>query len=205
MDCFTAFLDSNVLYPAALRNFLMWLALNGLFRARWSDMVHKEWMGAVARDFSDVTRAQLERTRDLMNLHAEDSLVTGFEELIESLELPDPSDRHVLAAAIRCGADVLVTGASAIKCCYVAKGIGAAAIPIGMAESANTERVVLRCLLHLLLLFGPYPLRNMLFMAVFAPSEVNGHQIGSNQLRHRDLTAFYQHLMTQAPLERSPK
>ncbi len=75
----------------------------------WSDRVHEEWMGAVHRDFPNVTRGQLERTRDLMNLHAEDSLVTGFEELIESLELPDPNDRHVLAAAIRSGADVIVT------------------------------------------------------------------------------------------------
>ena len=44
-----------------------------------------------------------------MNLHAADSLVTGFEALIENLELPDPGDRHVLAAAIRSGADVIVT------------------------------------------------------------------------------------------------
>ena len=87
----------------------MWLALRGLFRARWSDMVHEEWMAAVQRDYPDVTREQLERTRDLMNLHAEDCLVTGFEELIEGLELPDLSDRHVLAAAIRSGADVIVT------------------------------------------------------------------------------------------------
>ena len=109
MDRFTAFLDSNVLYPAALRNFLMWLTLGGLFRARWSDMVHEEWMAAVRKNLADVTREQLERTRDLMNRHAEDCLVTGFEELIEGIELPDPNDRHVLAAAIRSGANVIVT------------------------------------------------------------------------------------------------
>ena len=109
MGHITAFLDSNVLYPAALRNLLMWLALRGLFHARWSEMVHEEWMAAVERDFPDVTRAQLERTRDLMNLHAEGCLVTAFEGLIESLELPDPKDRHVLAAAIRSRADVIVT------------------------------------------------------------------------------------------------
>ena len=109
MDRFTAFLDSNVLYPAALRNFLMWLTVGGLFRARWSDLVHEEWMAAVLRDFPDVTRQQLERTRDLMNLHAEDCRVTGFEGLIEGLELPDPDDRHVLAAAIRSGAAAVVT------------------------------------------------------------------------------------------------
>jgi len=36
-------------------------------------------------------------------------LVTGYESLVSSLTLPDPDDRHVLAAAIRCGADVIVT------------------------------------------------------------------------------------------------
>ena len=35
--------------------------------------------------------------------------MTGYESLIESIELPDPDDRHVLAAAIRCGASVIVT------------------------------------------------------------------------------------------------
>ena len=66
-------------------------------------------MAAVQRNFPDITRERLERTRDLMNLHAEDCLVTGFEELIEGLELPDRKDRHVLAAAVRSGADVIVT------------------------------------------------------------------------------------------------
>ena len=61
----------------------MWLSLHGLFRARWSDRVHKEWMNAVCRDFPDVTPKQVECTRDLMNVHAEDCLVTGFENLIE--------------------------------------------------------------------------------------------------------------------------
>lgn len=87
----------------------MRLTLRGLFLARWSTMVHEEWMAAVHRDFPDVSRADLERTRDLMNLHAEGSIVGEFESLIEDLELPDPDDRHVLAAAIHSGADVIVT------------------------------------------------------------------------------------------------
>lgn len=66
-------------------------------------------MAAVQRAFPDITRAQLERTRDLMNRHAGDCLVTGIESLIKGLELPDPDDRHVLAAAIRSGAAVIVT------------------------------------------------------------------------------------------------
>ncbi len=44
-----------------------------------------------------------------MDKHAEDALVTGYEGLIEGLHLPDPDDRHVLAAAIRGRADVIVT------------------------------------------------------------------------------------------------
>jgi len=55
----------------------MWLTLHGLFRARWSDMVHEEWMAAVQHQFPDIARERLERTRNLMNLHAADSLVTG--------------------------------------------------------------------------------------------------------------------------------
>lgn len=44
-----------------------------------------------------------------MNSHVRDCLVTGYEDLIEGLELPDPDDRHVLAAAIRTRASVIVT------------------------------------------------------------------------------------------------
>mgnify|MGYP001792849065 CR=1 FL=1 len=109
MDRFTAFFDANVLYPAELRNFIMRLTMRDLFRARWSYLVHEEWITAIFSRRPDLTRAQLERTRDLMNEHAEDCLVTGFERLIDGLDLPDKDDRHVLAAAIRAGAGVIVT------------------------------------------------------------------------------------------------
>jgi predicted nucleic acid-binding protein len=106
---FTAFYDANVLYPADLRNLLMHLALTGLFRATWSAGVHEEWMTALLRNRPDLSREKLERTRMLMDQHGEDALVTGYEDLIPGLQLPDPSDRHVLAAAIRGRADVIVT------------------------------------------------------------------------------------------------
>jgi len=106
---FTAFYDANVLYPADLRNLLMHLALTGLFRATWSEGVHEEWMSALLRDRPDVSREKLERTRMLMDQHATDALVTGYQDLIPGLQLPDPNDRHVLAAAIRGRADVIVT------------------------------------------------------------------------------------------------
>ena len=109
MSGFTAFYDASVLYPSDLRNLLMHLALTGLFRAKWSAAVHEEWICALLRRRADLSREKLERTRRLMDLHAVDALVTGYEDLIEGLQLPDPDDRHVLAAAIRGQADVIVT------------------------------------------------------------------------------------------------
>jgi predicted nucleic acid-binding protein len=101
-------LDACVLYPAPLRDLLMHLALVGLCRARWSDMIHEEWIRVLASR-PDLTRSQLERTRKLMDAHAIDCVVSGFERLIPKLNLPDPDDRHVLAAAIHSKASLIVT------------------------------------------------------------------------------------------------
>ena len=106
---FTAFYYANVLYPAELRNMLMHLALIGLFRAKWSADVHEEWISNLLKKRPDLRRDKLERTRMFMDKHAVDALVTGYEDLIPGLHLPDPDDRHVLAAAIRSHADVIVT------------------------------------------------------------------------------------------------
>lgn len=109
MRPFTALYDACVLYPAPLRDLLMRLAMTGLFRARWTDRIHEEWMRSVLSNRPDLTRQQLERTRDLMNASTLDCLVSGYESLIGTLRLPDPDDRHVLAAAIHSGAEVIVT------------------------------------------------------------------------------------------------
>lgn len=109
MANFTAFYDACVLYPAPLRDFLLSLAQTELFRARWSSAVQDEWMENLLRDRADLKREQLMRTRELMDSSVPDGLVTDYEPLIESLTLPDPNDRHVLAAAIRCQAGVIVT------------------------------------------------------------------------------------------------
>ena len=104
-----AFFDANVLYPSGLRNFLMHLALTGIFRAHWSDEVQEEWIRNLLKNRPDLTRAKLDRTRHLMDKAIPDALVTGYEHLIDSIELPDRNDRHVVAAAIRSGSSVIVT------------------------------------------------------------------------------------------------
>ncbi|MBB2484842.1 PIN domain-containing protein [Mitsuaria sp. WAJ17] len=106
---FTAVFDACVLYPAPLRDFLMWLALSGRFRARWTDLIHDEWVRNLLKNRPELDPANLQRTVERMNAAVPDALVTGHEALIDGLTLPDPDDRHVLAAAIRCGASVIVT------------------------------------------------------------------------------------------------
>ena len=109
MSKFTAIYDACVLYSAPLRDLLMRLALKDLFRARWTDEIHEEWIRNLLENRQDLNREQLVRTRTLMNSHVRDCLVSGYEDLIEGLSLPDPDDRHVLAAAIRTRASVIVT------------------------------------------------------------------------------------------------
>ncbi len=109
MGRLTALYDACVLYPAPLRDLLMHLALTDLFRAKWTDAIHQEWMRTVLEHRPDLSRAQLQRTRDLMNAHVRDCLVEDYEQLMPALMLPDADDRHVLAAAIRSAANVIVT------------------------------------------------------------------------------------------------
>jgi hypothetical protein len=106
---FTAVYDACVLYPAPLRDFLMWLALSGRFRARWTQEIHREWKRNLLKNRTDLTIEQLDRTSELMDRAIPDACVYDFEDLITGLSLPDTNDRHVLAAAIRCGAGVIVT------------------------------------------------------------------------------------------------
>ena len=101
--------DSCVLYPAPLRDLLVRLARTGLFRAHWTDAIHDEWISNLLEDRPDLSAVQLERTRQLMNAAVRDCLVTDYEGRIENLTLPDPDDRHVLAAAIEAQAQIIVT------------------------------------------------------------------------------------------------
>jgi hypothetical protein len=108
ISTFTVIFDADVLYGQRIKSLLMELAVSGLFRARWSADIHREWMEAVARN-TGIAVAQLEATRRSTDASVLDALVTGYEDLIPVLNLPDPNDRHVLAAAIRGGASAIVT------------------------------------------------------------------------------------------------
>lgn len=101
--------DASVLYPAPLRDLLIHLALSDLFRAKWTEEIHQEWIRNLLANRRDLTVEQLERTRDLMNRAVPDCLVEDYLPLLPHLTLPDPNDRHVLAAAIWARASVIVT------------------------------------------------------------------------------------------------
>lgn len=106
---FTVIYDACVLYPAPLRDLLIRLGTTGLFRARWTNEILDEVFRNIIKNRPDLDLERLGRTRDLMNCSIRDVLVDNYNDLIDGLTLPDPDDRHVLAAAIRCDAQVIVT------------------------------------------------------------------------------------------------
>ena len=106
---FVGICDACVLYPAPLRDLLLRIATAGLVRARWTDRVLDECFRNILENRPDLNEQTLSRTRALMNNAVPDCLVTGYETLIDGLTLPDPDDRHVLAAGIRTGAQMIVT------------------------------------------------------------------------------------------------
>jgi predicted nucleic acid-binding protein len=106
---FTVVYDAPVLYPNTLRDLHLRIARAGLVQAKWTDQILEEAMRARTRNHPDVPAEKLDRLRQLINEAVRDCLVTGYEPLIDGLNLPDPDDRHVLAAAIKAGAQVIVT------------------------------------------------------------------------------------------------
>jgi predicted nucleic acid-binding protein len=104
-----ALLDANVLYPARLRDLLVRLAIAGLYQARWSEQILDECFANLIANRPDLPVDHLERTRDLLTVALPDAVVTDYQDVIAPLDLPDPDDRHVLAAAVVAGAEFLVT------------------------------------------------------------------------------------------------
>lgn len=106
---FKVVLDACVLYPAPIRDILLSLASEGLFKAKWSDIIQEEWLRNLLKNRTDLKKVQLNKTIKAMNLAFPDANVDGFEDLIPSIKIPDKNDRHVVACAIRCNADLIVT------------------------------------------------------------------------------------------------
>jgi len=97
MPVTVAVLDACVLYPPALRDLFMWLAVDMVYQPRWTDQIRDEWIRSVGDNRPYISAAQLERIRKLMDGINDECLVTGHEALIPTLSLPDVDDRHVLA------------------------------------------------------------------------------------------------------------
>lgn len=106
---FTVVYDACVLYPNTLRDLLIRIAQSGTVQARWTEKILDEMSTALRRNRPDIPDSKLERLRVLMNDAVRDCLVSDYEPLIDGLKLPDPDDRHVLAAAIKSGAQIIVT------------------------------------------------------------------------------------------------
>lgn len=105
---YTAVLDANVLFPQLKRDILLRFFEADLYRARWTEEIQQEWLGHARAKFPSKANS-LDRTDALMRQHFESAWVNGHSRFIQTVELPDPNDRHVVAAAIKCGAQYIVT------------------------------------------------------------------------------------------------
>ncbi len=104
-----AVLDANVLYPAPIRDILLNLADIKLYRPKWSAQIQDEWGRNLLKNRPDIAASSIESAQSAMDSAFPDANVTAHELLIDDLELPDVDDRHVLAAAIKSGAKIIVT------------------------------------------------------------------------------------------------
>lgn len=106
MTRYTAVLDACVLVPIALADTLLRVAEKGLYRPLWSDRILFEAQDAIEEIHPGIDAGKRFTS---MREAFDDALVTGWEELQPGIHLPDDDDRHVVAAAIRGGADAIVT------------------------------------------------------------------------------------------------
>ncbi len=104
---FTCVLDTNVIYPIIIRDLLFWLAHYRLFTPKWSKHIFDEWENLMRK--KGVSEEKISDRIAKANRAFPDALVTNYESLIPYLTLPDEKDRHVLAAAIKTNASIIVT------------------------------------------------------------------------------------------------
>lgn len=104
-----AVFDACILYPFHLRNIVVQAAVDRLVDARWTDEIHDEWIRNLAANVPAIPVERLQTTRRLMNDALPLAIVVGYEDHIEAVRLPDPNDRHIVAAGIAAGAAVILT------------------------------------------------------------------------------------------------
>lgn len=105
----TAVCDACVLYPFHQRNILIQTSADGLYDARWTEEIHDEWMRNLIANVPTLSLERLHATRRLMEQALPEALVGNFHHHIEAIKLPDPNDRHVVAAAIEAKASHILT------------------------------------------------------------------------------------------------
>lgn len=104
---FKAVLDTNVIFPIIIRDLLFWFAHYDLYTPKWSENIFTEWKTVMLR--KGITEKESEKRIRTANAAFPDALVQNYGGLVEQLDLPDIDDRHVLAAAIKANANVIVT------------------------------------------------------------------------------------------------
>ena len=105
---FPALLDANALWSAAFRDTVLRAAKRDMFRPLWTEQILDELARNLKAKRPDLDPARLDRTIALMRSQFPEALVTGYEALIPAMT-NHPGDRHVLAAAVRANASVIVT------------------------------------------------------------------------------------------------
>ena len=107
---YTALLDACVLYPMAMADALMSLATAGLFAAKWTTRIEAEWIRSLEENRPDL-QGRLDYRREQMREAVPDWEVDeqAWTICARGLELPDPDDVHILAAALAGHADCIVT------------------------------------------------------------------------------------------------
>ena len=102
-------IDANVLYPTFLREITLGVARTGAFEPLWSERILEEWRRAARRNGGEDDMAVAEGEIALCRARWPDATVDVQADTEARLNLPDPADRHVLAAAIDGAADAILT------------------------------------------------------------------------------------------------
>ena len=104
---FICVLDTNVIYPLWMRDLMLWFAHYDLYTPKWSKHIFDEWFDVMIR--KGIPEIEARKRTAIVDEAFPDALVENYELLIPALTLPDENDKHVLAAAIKINANLIVT------------------------------------------------------------------------------------------------